>query len=122
MRPFAPQDLDELNRWYAARGLPLVPLSALPAIGVVVDGVAAGFLYRTDSDIALLDGYVTNPAAGGRARRAAFDAIVEELVRAAKCAGARRVIGMAASGGVSRAVDQLGLRFIGLYSMHAREV
>ena len=36
---------DEMCKWYARRNLPAIPRAMLPMTGLVVPGVAAGFLY-----------------------------------------------------------------------------
>jgi hypothetical protein len=122
VRVFRPEHLAEVNRWYTARGLPQVPASALPSTGRIVPGVASGFLYRTDSDLALLEGYVSNPEAPLRARARAFDGIVAALIEEAKAGGARRVVAFCASEGVRRRAARLALEHVGTYSLVAREV
>ncbi len=73
VRPFAAStDLDELNRWLDVRGLMPVEAHALPIVGMIVPGVAAGFLYRTDSSIGFLDGFASNPEAPKETRAAAL--------------------------------------------------
>jgi hypothetical protein len=122
LRPYLPEDHAAIAAWCAAHGRAAPPPSSLPEHGYIVAGVAAGFLYLTDSDVALLDGYVTNPAAGLRERSEAIDAITGVLLAAAKDAGARHVGGLCASAGVERRARRLGLERIGEFVMVAREV
>lgn len=61
-----------MNSWCAARGLAPVDSHTLPQLGVIVPGVAAGFLYRTDSSLGFLDGFISNPAAPKEERAAAL--------------------------------------------------
>lgn len=72
IRRYEPGDLEEMNRWYAARALALVTAGQLPTVGFIVPGVAAGFLYRTDSSLGFLDGFISNPEAPAHRRAAAL--------------------------------------------------
>ena len=47
--------------WFEARGLSANIVRLRPEVGLVVPGVAAGFLFQTDSPVALIDGVITNP-------------------------------------------------------------
>lgn len=75
-----------LAAWQRARGLPgdVGPRELYPRTGLVVDGCAAGFLYRTDArGVAYLDGFIADPAVDADRRARALDILVAELVRAA---------------------------------------
>jgi hypothetical protein len=113
MRAFVQSDLAEVNGWRLAHGLAGVALDQLPAAGQIEPDVAAGFLYATDSSIALLDGYITNPAAGLRERSRAVDEITSSLLRAAKAGGARSVVAVCLAGGIARRARRFGLGFRG---------
>lgn len=60
-RDFVEEDYPEVARWYKLRGWPEFPLRMLPQTGAIVEGKAAGFLYRTDSPIGWLEWVVSNP-------------------------------------------------------------
>jgi hypothetical protein len=68
MRPYTRADYAELASWYLDRELGIPDPEMLPANGAFEPGVGAVFLYRTDSSIGILDGLVTNPRVGLRAR------------------------------------------------------
>lgn len=102
MRDFASDDIAQLNEWAAARGLPCYRREALPKTGRIEPGVAAGFLYLTDSSLAMMENFVSNPAAGLRVRSAALDQIAESLIAAAKSLGYRQVVSLCASAGIMR--------------------
>ncbi len=111
MRPYQPSDLPELNRWYAAHGEPPLALALLPPTGYVVEGVAAGFLYRTDAPgLVLVDGLVTSPDAPIRARARALAEIVERIVALARDEGASRVVGFTRSRGMCGLTERLGFK------------
>jgi hypothetical protein len=123
MRRYEPGDLAELNAWHAARWLAPLRAGSLPAVGYIEPGVAAGFLYRTDSDLALLDGYITSPAATARARHRAVAAITEALLGSARTDGIRSVVGLCRSPGVARhAIRRHGMQALGRLDIVSREV
>lgn len=118
MRRFTPGDLDTMNEWYAARGLPRVPRDALPAVGFIVDKLAAGFLYRTDAPgLALVDGVVTAPDAPRLARAKAVEDVVRALSIEARKLRIPRVVGLTSVSGMSRLCERLGWTRIGTYQL-----
>lgn len=72
VRPYTANDLQEINGWHRARGFLPVELDTLPPTGLIVPGVAVGFLYRTDSQLGMLDGFISNPEAPKEQRAAAL--------------------------------------------------
>ena len=68
-----------VKQWCRSRKLPITMLQLLPTHGVIVPDVAVAFLYRTDSKIAYVDGFVSNPEATVVSRTEAFDAITIAL-------------------------------------------
>lgn len=86
VRPFVAADISQRDAWLAARGL-IRPMSRVPAVALIVDGVACGFLVQTDHDHALIDDVVTNPTAPSADRHAAIDSILNALEQAARDRG-----------------------------------
>lgn len=121
-RAFSLLDLDEMNRWYERRGEAPIPASMLPRLGLIVPGVAVGFLYQTDSSVALVEGLVTNPDAKLCDRAKALQIILEELVESARVFGFKQVIGFGASRGPVRLTLRQGFRCLGAYEMVMKEV
>lgn len=122
MRPFLRSDMDEINRWYIAHGHGGVEHHQIPETGRVVPGVAAGFLYVTDSSIGFLDGYVTNRERTLRERSAAIDEITDGLLAEARELGCKQVVAICMSRGVSRRAKRFGMRSLGTAQLAAREV
>jgi len=123
MRRFGPEDMEQVEGWYRARGLAQPPPSTLSACGFIEPGVAAGWLYRTDADFALAEGIVTNPAATPGERHAALNALMGALVEQARKCGFRVVLGVCRDPGIaSRAMDSHGCRSLGMAALVAREV
>ncbi len=122
MRLFHSKDYPALVRWYKARGEEPPPFDTLPVVGLIVSGVAALFMYRTDSSVAILEGLIANPEASLRERSAATTALVEGLVKTAKEEGFRHVIASTKSEGVQRRASRLGFRSTGRFVTMAKAV
>jgi len=77
--PFDPERHGAMiQAWAGERGL-AVPLDHLPRGGRIVEDLAVGFMYRTDSKVAILEGLVANPEASAQYRDVAIDRIIGAL-------------------------------------------
>lgn len=77
-------DFDEIEKWFRAREMPVPERSLFPKIGFIVDNIAAGFIYFTDSSVAIIDCYISNPKSDKRNRDEALRAITGALITTAK--------------------------------------
>lgn len=91
--------------WYHARGLEAPTPDKLPETGFIVDGIVAGWLYRTDSSVALIDGVISNPATLPGRRRLALKRLAAVLTDLAVATGYPDVIFTSAN----PAIQQLGV-------------
>jgi hypothetical protein len=87
VRKFTSKDIEIINVWVKSRGMPGWNIYSLPVNGFIVEGIAAGFVYLTDSEIAILDCVVSNPLASGYSRGKAVKNIVIRLIECAKSNG-----------------------------------
>lgn len=85
------KDYATLQAWWAKRGFADVARSLLPATGFIVDGVAAGFVYKTDSDICVFEMAIANPDATPADRQAALFAVSNAAIEWATNAGFKRM-------------------------------
>ncbi len=91
--PYEPElHFEQVLQWLRMRGESASP-EALPKTGYIVPGVAAGFLYRTDSSIAWIDSLVASKERTREERSQALDAIVEALRQEARRAGFKSILG-----------------------------
>jgi hypothetical protein len=111
-----------MNGWYEAHGKPPVDFMALPAFGLIEEGLAAGFLYMTDSTLGLLEGFVTNPEAPMVERSKALERILHSLVEEAERLGVKTLVGLCAAESVVKLGLRNGFRHLGQYEMVAKEV
>lgn len=103
-------DLETLNHWYKGHGGTGIDAGCLPKIGIIVEDIAAGFLYRTDSDIAFLDNFVSNPNAKPREVYRAINFILEHLTQAAVEMGYKRMFGFTKKDSMHRRAVDAGFK------------
>lgn len=87
VRDYDYKDYNQISSWFHAWGIKPIPEEMLPKLGAIVDSVAVGFLYQTDSDMAVLDSYLSNPKAEKEDKNLALDAITDLLITKAKQLG-----------------------------------
>ncbi len=83
----------DFKRWYQQRAGGAVGPEFLPKVGFVVPGVAMGFLYQTDSKLALIEALVANPEVSAVERGLAIDDVVLAIVTEAKALGFKALNG-----------------------------
>lgn len=101
-------DLADYQRWVAAHGIAAPERSGLPSHGIVAEGRAAVLLYRTDSDIAFVDGLVTSPECPLRERVPACEAVLASALVLARQLGYRKAIAYPGLPSVRRLAERLG--------------
>jgi hypothetical protein len=112
VRPVTLADEAAIRSWASARGLPRLGL--LPPTGFIVDGVFAAYLVKTDTDVAFVEAYVTNPAASSADRSEAIDLVTQRLFEEARSCGFTTVLALTENQGlISRAVERHGFHNAG---------
>lgn len=84
IRPFKKEDISTINEWEMGWELNTSSIDHYPETGFIVEGVCAGFLYKTDSSICFIDGYISNPKSDKKERKKALDLITRALLWSAK--------------------------------------
>ena len=104
VRNFSPADYAVLVSWYMQRGLDAPDSYLLPSTGVVVskegEDVAAAFMYRTDSPIAVLEGLISSPNSSREDRREAMGIALQALKEQALESGFRALSAVSSHEGV----------------------
>ena len=122
MRVFRRDDLDELNSWYVGHGMPTLPPSALPTLGMVQPGVAAGFLYETDSGVCLVEGFVSRPGSGPKERHRALEGITEALLASARDQNFKHAVAICRTSAVEKRAARHGFRPVGRFAVYGKEL
>lgn len=77
------KDYATICSWNYNHGVHTLVKESLPEIGYIIDGVVAGFLYQTDSDVAIIEGYTSNKHSDKNERRDGLVLLTETLLNRA---------------------------------------
>ena len=110
MRRFEKKDLATLNEWLAGHECPPLSVEAIPLTGLLMENVAAGFLYQTDSCIAFLENFVSNPSATPRQVSDAVDEITQALLDYAGEIGIKNIVVLTRLGSIEKRAEKFGLK------------
>lgn len=122
VRRYEAKDYDRLVAMFHSHNLSAPPPSHLPSIGFIEDDTAAGFIYLTDSAIAIIDNFVTAKQSKREERDKALDEIVVSLLDAAKSAGCEIVKCDTTIHAVKQRATAHGFDCIGSYQVFSRSV
>lgn len=122
MRFFESSDYAQIAGWFRARGMEPPRRGDFPSFGLIEEGIGAGFLMVTDTPLAIIDFFITNPDAARRRRHAAMDAITEGLLRQAKHLGFRAVKGDSKFVVIKNLAKRCGFQEAGNYSCFIKEL
>lgn len=96
--------------WFHARELP-APLPAdLPEVGFIVDNRVAGWIYRTDSTVAFIDGIISNPNTLPSQRRQSLQVLAGVLVDYGISLGYRVIIATSSHPSIQELAPKYGLK------------
>lgn len=110
--PYVPAlHFEEIRRWNEARKEVITP-DALPQTGFIIPGKAAGFLYRTDSCLAWIEGLVASPKLSKEERSQAIDAVVLSVSEAARQLGFKVLLGYTVLDAVVKRAERLGFTYV----------
>lgn len=83
VRPFEPKDFEQIRQW-AEEYETEYREHQFPKTGFIVDGVAAYFLYSTDSSICFLENLITNKKVDQGIKNDAIELVCEAVLNKAK--------------------------------------
>lgn len=122
VRVLEKSDLDTLNEWLLSRGLSTLTWEKLPKCGVIMDGVAAGFLIKTDFDTAYIDFLISNPDTGREQRARGIDEVVWNLQQMAKDQGYKKIQATTQIQAVRARIKKEGGQYLGEFSSFVKEL
>lgn len=106
VREYNDTDFNMINEWFKYQTDGALEQHSLSKVGFVVDGVACGFLYQTDSNFGILETFIANPNISAKERDLALKQILESLIDASKELKLKRLFGFSTSNTmINRALD-----------------
>lgn len=93
VRLYQKSDYPTVCQWWDEWKWPRIPEDSLPRIGAITENACA-WLYQTDSDVCLIEWYITNPRLRKEQRAGILEPIVEQLCKTAKALGYQNVMSM----------------------------
>lgn len=122
VRRYKPSDYKDINSWYLKRKMPSMPESILPKTGFIVDGIGAGFLYKTDGGIAILENFISNPESSHEERVEVLDMVTEALVLEAIKSGYYLGIAFSKHPTVAKNCLKHNFKLFGTFELFAKEL
>jgi hypothetical protein len=111
--PYVPElHFEQIRLWLELRNEVITP-DALPQTGFIIPGKAAGFLYRTDSSVAWIEGLVAAPGLSREERSQAVDAVVAAVCREARKLGFKTLVGYTVLDVVVERAKRFGFSHVG---------
>lgn len=107
LRRVTSKDFPVIVHWYRKRQLTPPDPRALSDAGFIADGRVAGWLYLTNSNIAFIDGIISDPNTSASLRRESLSKLVGCLIDFAVHLGYTQVIGLTKHPGI----QDLGKRY-----------
>lgn len=112
----------QISHWYRDRDMSIPHPKFFPETGFVVENIAAGFIYKTDSKICLLDGYISNPKTTKEDRKKALDIITSDLIIYAKESGFLSILAYTKNESIRKRCGKFLFLDKGDYTLHVREL
>jgi hypothetical protein len=121
-RRFLPSDYEVLKAWTEEHEMQAPDFELLPETGFIVDNVACGFIYLTNSKLAILEGFVTNPKSNKDTRNDALDDITLELMQIAKKSGYKVLKCETRLNAIVKRAEKFGFKEIGIFKTLIKEI
>lgn len=113
MRSFTMNDYKEFARWFRLREIEPPDPIFLPTCGVFIEGLAAGFLIKTDCKFGILDFFISNIEETKQKRQKALQEIAEKLVLDAQWAGMKCIKCDTKFDNIRRLAEKLNFKYLG---------
>lgn len=94
LRRVASKDFPMIVQWYRQRNLTPPDPRALSDVGFIADGRVAGWLYLTNSNIAMIEGIISDPNSSSSLRRESIDKLVGFMIDFALQLGYTQILGV----------------------------
>jgi hypothetical protein len=78
------KDYETLNKWLIGHNKPVLSRDLYSDSGFMINELVAGFLYKTNSSICLVENIISDPSSEKNERRRAINTVFETIVKEAK--------------------------------------
>lgn len=112
MKRITSKDFPMIVSWYKQRGLPSPDPRALSDVGFIADGRVAGWLYLTNSNMALIEGIISDPSSAPSLRRESIDKLVGFLIDFALELGYTQFLGVTKHPMVEKVGKKFGFKHL----------
>ena len=106
------KDFPMIVSWYRQRSLTPPDPRALSDVGFVADNRVAGWLYLTNSNIALIEGIISDPKSPPSLRNESLDKIIGFMIDFALELGYTQFIGITKHSKVEQRVKKFGFKVL----------
>lgn len=94
LRKFRKEDYDTICSWYDKRGHKAPSIETLSDMGWIADERVAGWLYTTNSNMAMIEGIIANPDTTPSLRRESVERLVSFMIDVSLGLGFTQIFGI----------------------------
>lgn len=122
MKAYCNYHYEMISKWCSLRDKPAPPEWAVPDSGLIIEGVACGFVILLSNGCGMLDFYISNPHADRESRRKALREITSELIEVAKELGVKMLLCNTQSESIKNLAFETGFRLDGDFTCFSMEI
>lgn len=100
-RRYIKEDYEVVKSWWVKHGGHPVTPDVLPEYGLIIEQYCAGWAYKTDSSVALIEWIIANPDTDKQERDTALTILLQKLIDYCKLWGFKNVMTYTASGALA---------------------
>lgn len=112
----------QLLKWYEQWGWNPKSMLMLPPTGLIIENIAALFIYYTNCSTCFLDGFISNKETSKEDRDKALNTLFTYTIEEVKKHGVKYMVGTTRQPPVENRVEQFGFQLLGPYTMFMRAV
>ena len=83
--------IDQLKEWFIQWEIHHSAFETLPTTGLIIDGICAIFMYETNSELCLIEHFISNRNCKAEARLKGLDLISDAMISFAKSKGYKKM-------------------------------
>ncbi len=91
VRAIEASDMEAIDTWQALHNWQ-IRSDVLPETGFIIEGIAAGWVYETNSPVAILEPVIGNPLASKALRTEGLDRLLNHMVKWSQAQGYKHLV------------------------------